>query len=145
MALQILEELQRNDSNLMHLHTTVEISQYCINSFYRPLRDTSEEYLEKVGEKGAELVRRVIAIPGVKELFIHPYELTLVRSSSLFEWEDIVPAAKKAIKVIFGREREEVKYLSLAEIPIIVILVEPWKRLGWLIRKAWYRIPNLAQ
>ena len=144
MALQIKKESFPNP-DVIAFHTTTEISQYQIHTFYRPLRDSSEQYLKDVGEKGAELVRKTMAIHGIKTVTIEPYELTLIRSSSLFKWEKIVPIAEKAIKVIFGGEREEVKYLSLAEIPLAVILAEPWKRLGWLIRKAWYRIPNLAQ
>jgi len=143
MALQIKKESFPN-SDVITFHTTAEISQYQIHTFYRPLRDSSERYLQDVGKKGAELVRKVMAIPGIKTVVIEPYELTLTRSSSFFKWGDIEPVAEKTIKVIFGREREDVKYLSLAEIPVAVILTEPFKRLGWLIRKAWYRIPNLA-
>ncbi len=143
MALQIKKESPPN-SNVIPFYTTAEISQFQLHTFYRPLRDTSEQYLKDVGGKGAELIRKVMAIPGINTVSISPYKLSLIRSSSLFKWEDIEPIAEKAIKAVFGGEREEVKYLSLAEIPITVILSEPWKRLGWLIRKAWHRITNLV-
>jgi len=149
MTLPILSEFTRNP-NQMEFHVRVEISKRPIESFCRPLRPSSEKYLAEVGEKGAELVRMVMAIPGVIEVFISPYRLT-IRKGSLFEWKEIAHDVEKAIKVVFGgeKEREEIKYLSLAEIPLSVILTEPFKRLGWIIRKmirdAWYRIPNLAE
>lgn len=145
MALQIKSEVCPN-SEYCNIHVKVEISQTNYQSFYRPLRSSSNSYLEEVGEKGAELVRRAIGIPGVTEVMISPYELSL-RKALLFDWKKIIPPAEKALKEIFGREkeREEAKYLSLSQIPIGVIFSEPWKRLGWLIRKVWYRIPNLAE
>ena len=144
MALKIQTEFFPNTS-CMRFHLMVEISQVNYQSFDRPLRPTSDQYLEMVGEKGAELVKKVMAIPGVINVSIGPYRLTVTRDSSLFGWTEIASSTEKAIKVIFGGEREEVKYLSIAEIPLAVILAEPFKRLGWLIRNAWYRIPNLAE
>ena len=144
MALQIQKEFFPNPE-CMEFHVNVEISQSVIQSFYRPLRPTSDTYLKEVGEKGAKLITRVMAIPGVTEVSITPYSLFLSKDSSLFQWKEIELSVEKALRIIFGGEREEVKYLSLAKIPLVVILAEPFKRLGQLIRNAWYRIPNLAE
>lgn len=127
-----------HNPDFLHFYVNVEISKTRIKSFYRPLRSTSDAYLVEVGEKGAELVKRVMAIPGVSKIFIEPYELC-IHKTPLFNWEDIVPRIEKAIREIFGGERGErsIGYLSIAEIPLAVILKEPFKRLGWTVRKTF--------
>lgn len=131
--------------NVTEFHVRVEISESVHQSFYRPLRSSSDIYLKEIGDKGAKLVKKVMVIPGVNEVIIEPYSLCIFKASTLFKWGEIEPRVEKAIKVVFGGEREEVNYLSLTEIPLSVLLLEPLKRLGRLIRNAWYRIPNLAE
>ena len=143
MALQISMEFVPNP-NVMLVHVTEEMSECPSQAFQRPLRPSSDKYLAEMGEKGAELVRRILAIPGVVDVSIHPYKLR-IEKAPLFQWKKIELRTEKALKQIFGGEREEVNYLSLTEIPISVILTEPFKRLGGFFRNAWHRIPNLRE
>jgi len=82
--------------NMRIFHTNFEISESHIQVFYRPLRESSEEYLTKIGRIGATIVRRLFRIPGVTRVFVHPYSLD-IEKGECFEWNQIEP---KVIEVI---------------------------------------------
>ncbi len=93
-------------------HVTTEISRYSIHNFWRPLhRDSSEKYLEEVGEIGTQLLNEVFALPGVNEVFIKPYELSVTKAGA-FDWEDIEPGIIEALKKTFGEGVEEVEIIQ---------------------------------
>lgn len=74
--------------NIRIFHTNFEISKSHIQIFYRPLRESSKEYLTKIGRKGATIVRRLFKIPGVTEVFVHPYSLG-IKKGECFKWDEI--------------------------------------------------------
>jgi hypothetical protein len=67
---------------------TVEISEAFHDSFLRPLRDTSDRFLERVGAIGEKVVRGLIAIPGVERVEIGPYYVN-VHKGVAFDWKEI--------------------------------------------------------
>lgn len=69
--------IEKFGNTLRGYHTNFEISKDQIEIFYRPLAESSESNLTKVGNVGARLVRNVLALSGVVEIFIKPYELTV--------------------------------------------------------------------
>ena len=79
-------------------HPNFEISKARIENFWRPVRPESKDYLKKLGRKGAVLVRRVLALHGVAEVTIQPYELT-VRKGLNFSWDDIEPKVLEMIEM----------------------------------------------
>ncbi|MDD3475172.1 MAG: NifU N-terminal domain-containing protein [Candidatus Dojkabacteria bacterium] len=82
--------------NMRNYHTNFEISKSHIQIFYRPLRESTGGYLIEVGRKGATIVRRLFKIPGVTEVFVHPYSLG-IKKGKCFKWDEIEP---KVIEVI---------------------------------------------
>lgn len=71
-------------------HMPVEVSAYHIHNFHRPLRDSSEKYLEDLGQCGRQIVEEVMKLDGVTAVTIQPYEVS-VSIGEAFEWEDIHP------------------------------------------------------
>ena len=49
-----------------------EISQHPIHVFDRPLRKSSEKYMEEVGDVGSRILRETLAVSGVVSVTIHP-------------------------------------------------------------------------
>jgi len=84
-----------------HVNTTISESR--IQHFYAPLRASSEEYLDELGPIGDSLVREVFSIHGVNEVFISPYEISVI-IGKVFEWEDIEPSVIEALKRTFGKD-----------------------------------------
>lgn len=69
-------------------HTDFEISKDHIENFWRPVRPESKEYLQKLGRKGGTLVRRLLALSGIAEVTIQPYEI-MVQKGQAFSWENL--------------------------------------------------------
>ena len=69
-------------------HPNFEISKAHIENFWRPVRPEGKEYLKRLGRKGALLVRRLLKIPGISEVTIKPYEITVHKGLN-FSWDDI--------------------------------------------------------
>ena len=84
------------NQNMRNYNTNFEISKSHIQIFYRPLRESSKEYLTEVGRKGATIVRRLFRIPGVTEVFINPYRLWIIKGEC-FKWNDIEPKVIETI------------------------------------------------
>jgi len=68
--------------------------------FSRPLRTTDPD-LRKLGSHGRSIVEKVMQIPGVVEVFIYQYKLT-VEKADLFNWSEIEPAIFEALAQEFG-------------------------------------------
>lgn len=90
-------------------HTNFEVSQSVIEDFYRPLRTSSDEYLKKIGHNGAQLVSKLMKLPGVTEIFIQPYEVT-IHIGKAFSWNEVDNDGKtlegrvqETFEQVFGR------------------------------------------
>lgn len=84
------------------------ISRTPIKEFWRPLRENSEKYLAEVGKKGAEIVRRLLRLPGVTKVVIEPYGLH-VEIALLYSRELLEPGILKVLcRVAFGTDEKDV-------------------------------------
>ena len=77
--------IHNNVRTTREFSTNFEISKAQTRDFWRPLRDSSEEHLTEIGLDGAKLVRKLMDIPGVTEIWIHPYQVT-VKIGKAFDW-----------------------------------------------------------
>jgi len=68
--------------------TPEEIFPPRVEYFKRPLDKDSEETLRSMGVIGAQVVKEIMAIPGVMEIRIKPKEIRMKKEVS-FSWEDI--------------------------------------------------------
>lgn len=69
----------------MRFHVTGEISQTNSRRFERPLRPSSDRYLEEVGDAGKTIVETVLPMRGITSVTISPYCLR-VEKGSAFDW-----------------------------------------------------------
>jgi hypothetical protein len=85
--------------------TNFEVSRTQIQDFWRPLRDSSEQYLKEIGSDGARLVRKLMDLPGVTEIWIHPYEVT-VEISKAFDWNsmNLQNRIEEVFEEVFGSD-----------------------------------------
>lgn len=74
----------------------VEICDARRETFYRPLRASSEDPLNRVGKVGKPMVKNIMSVPGVTEVSIEPYQLR-VEIAEAFKWSDIEPLIIEAI------------------------------------------------
>jgi hypothetical protein len=77
-------------SNMTSFNLNFEVSDSRIEVFYRPLRESSREYLRKVGPIGSKIVQALFKIDGITEVFIKPYEVTIEKGEA-FGWYEIDP------------------------------------------------------
>ncbi|MCX6705265.1 MAG: hypothetical protein NT162_02920 [Candidatus Woesebacteria bacterium] len=89
-------------------HTHFEISRSVIEDFRRPLRDSSQSYLTKIGPNGERLVRSLMDLPGVIQIWMQPYEVS-VEIAKAFDWyehdnngKSLEDKVKEAIRQVFG-------------------------------------------
>ncbi len=68
--------------------TPIEISTYRVEHFKGSLNEDSEELLKGLGTIGEMVVREIMAIPGVEELYIKPSEVRMKKNPSV-SWEEI--------------------------------------------------------
>lgn len=59
--------------------TTEDISAPRLEHFQRPLERYSETALKSLGVIGAQIVREIMGIPGVKEIRIKPKEIRMTK------------------------------------------------------------------
>lgn len=87
---------------------TVEISAPRVEHFKKPLDKDSEKILNQLGIIGAQIVKEIMAIPGVMEIRIKPKEIRMKKEGSS-SWEEIEEKVleilnravrKKQIKVV---------------------------------------------
>jgi hypothetical protein len=91
--------------------TTMEpISPPRVEHFKNPLNTQSEMTLKQLGIIGAQIVKEVMAIPGVKEIRIKPKEIRMKKEIKA-SWDDIEDKVckilnralqKKGIKIVKG-------------------------------------------
>lgn len=78
-------------------HTNTEISQNHINSFKRPLRESSKPYLAEVGPDGSAIVNDLLTVDGIIEVTISSYEIA-VHIGKAFSWEDMNPQIQAILR-----------------------------------------------
>ncbi|MCJ7793066.1 MAG: NifU N-terminal domain-containing protein [Candidatus Marinimicrobia bacterium] len=104
-------------SDIRFYHVTLEISESPSQTFWRPLRDTSERPLKETGEIGSDLIRRIFAIQGVAAISIVPYSLK-VEKGSAFKWDEVEAYVLGILSEIlmshFGTQEVEI-HLELSE------------------------------
>ena len=90
-------------------HPDFEISKDHIENFWRPVRPESKEYLQKLGRKGGALVRRLLALPGIAEVTIQPYQI-MVKKGQAFSWDILEPQILETIENLRpkGKKSQEV-------------------------------------
>lgn len=90
-------------------HVNRVLSGSAIENFWRPLRDSSERILKTVGEPGANIVRSLLRLPGVTEIFIKPYELS-VYISDVHDWDSLEPSVIRVLcNEVFHEDRMSVQ------------------------------------
>lgn len=93
-------------------HVNKEVSKAYLETFYRPIRSTSEPHLKEVGPMARRIVETILAIPGVVEVGMHPYKIH-VQVGNAFSWEDIDPQITKVLKrIIWIRKANKVSVTS---------------------------------
>ena len=90
--------------------TQEDISPPLVEYFKKPFHQESENALGRLGVIGAQIVKEIMVIPGVKEIRIKPKEIRM-RKEEWSAWEDIEGRVieilkrslrKKKIRVIKG-------------------------------------------
>ncbi|MFH1243768.1 MAG: hypothetical protein V1689_15620 [Pseudomonadota bacterium] len=76
--------------------TPNKISAYRVERFKGPLDEDSEKLLKGLGTIGEMVVREIMAIPGVEELYIKPTEVRMKKNPSV-SWEEI---ERKTIEIL---------------------------------------------
>lgn len=89
-------------------HTTVAISEDPIQRFMLPLRESSNEYLQKLGSVGEALVKRLAAVHGLKTITITPFDVG-VEIGMAFRWQDLEEDVLAIVKECFGERSCEVE------------------------------------
>ena len=109
----VTEFLKDRDYHYMATyHVNFEISESHHESFFRPLRDESEEYLRNVGEIGEKIVRELFEIPGIIVVTIESYGIEIHKGRA-FEWKNITSSILDILKESWEiiQESEEVNIL----------------------------------
>ena len=68
--------------------TPVEVSPPRLEHFKKPLDDKSQAILEQLGLIGSQIVKEIMALPGVMSLRIKPNEI-MVKKEVSASWEDL--------------------------------------------------------
>ncbi len=113
----VVEEIE---PNVRMYNVNTEITEDPCQTFWRPLRETSRVYLEKLGEIGSDLVKQLFNIAGVEQLSIEPYRLK-IEIGKAFEWEEINPTVIKILSQYlmdcFGTQWVGLDYELSEELP----------------------------
>jgi hypothetical protein len=83
--------------NCRNYNTACRISDHYIQAFTLPIgeKDISEE-LSEIGEVGTAILNRLFEIPGIKEIFLKEYLVTIVKDPN-YSWKEIQPQILDAI------------------------------------------------
>jgi len=113
----VVQEHSPNEVDTLRIfHTRFEISASPSQHFMRPLRPSSENYLNQVGVPGKYLIRELMSLDGVDMIFIHPYDVA-IGISPAFNFEEIEPKVLEILEMyipkdILKEKRPLVSYLS---------------------------------
>ncbi|MDI6603277.1 MAG: NifU N-terminal domain-containing protein [Patescibacteria group bacterium] len=92
-------------------HVTKKISNSSLKHFQSPW-NIDEDLKKTVGRVGATLLRKVMNIPGVTDIFIKTYELSVTKGKA-FDDEVIKSQVIEALKEVFGDEAKQVEVVYL--------------------------------
>ena len=90
-----------DNTDRLDFNFNATISDSLISSFYLPLRDSSEKYLDEIGERCASVVRKLVRLPGIKQIVIHPRRITL-ELDPMFDGKKIEPCALHILKHFYA-------------------------------------------
>ncbi len=76
------------NSQIKSFITSIDISAFKVEYFRNPLGKDSREALKGLGIIGESVVKEIMTIPGVEEIYIKPNEVRLKKIPS-FSWEKI--------------------------------------------------------
>lgn len=97
------------NSEIKSFLTPTEISAFKVEHFKCPLREDSGEPLKGLGIIGELVVREIMAIPGVEEIYIKPKEVRMKKSPSI-SWDEI---EKKIIEILDrALRRKEIRVIK---------------------------------
>lgn len=103
----VVEQVPNRDIHVYHV--TMEVSNTPLHEFRRPIeRPSSDKYLKEVGERGTKLVKSLLHLPGVDDVWISPYRLSVTKGNA-FDWDDIEPEVLAILKKGFGRKVGDVQ------------------------------------
>jgi hypothetical protein len=111
MSAQKVRIYDHPNPQLKSFLTSLEICAYRVEHFKRPLDRGSEKALEQIGAIGAQVVRDLMALPGVHEVSIKPKEVR-IKKGTAYSWGDIQERAleillralrRKELRIVRGR------------------------------------------
>jgi hypothetical protein len=89
--------------------TTVELSAPRVEIFKKPFDENREDSLNQLPLIGAQIVKNIMDIPGVREIIIKPKEIRLKKETSS-SWEGI---EKKVIEILTSAlRRKQIKMVK---------------------------------
>ena len=93
--------------SVKEIHTRFEVSNNPYQNFDKPLRPSSEPYLDEVGKIGTQIIREIFDIKGVVRVSITPYCLD-IEKAPLFSWDEI----EKDLIYILNRAPDDLEELE---------------------------------
>jgi Scaffold protein Nfu/NifU N terminal len=89
--------------------TTVELSAPRVEIFKKPFDENREDSLSQLPLIGAQIVKNIMDIPGVREIIIKPKEIRMKKETSA-SWEGI---EKKVIEILTSAlRRKQIKMVK---------------------------------
>ena len=89
--------------------TSTKLVSQSDERFYRPLNKRSKEYLKKVGNPGAKIIRKVMRISGVIDIATDSYTIRVIISKA-HEWIDIENQILKIIsEEVFNKQPDQIE------------------------------------
>ena len=113
--LKVIRQTCETNPNYMTYKTGGTISKHGMRSLWRktiksPWIPTSkkeqDELFMGIEETGTQLMKKLLTIPQLVEIFIHPTELSVVKIDSS-TWEEVEPQIIQAFKEVFKEEMVE--------------------------------------
>jgi len=97
------------NSEIKSFLTPKEISAYKVECFRSPLKEDADENVRSLGLIGERVVREIMAINGVEEIYIKPKEVRMKKNPSI-SWQEI----EEKIVTILNRalKRREIRIIT---------------------------------
>lgn len=91
-------ELSGEMFDFIKINTTAQISNTNFQGFDWPLRESSEKFLEMVGNPGSEMVRMIMDLEGIVSVSIKRYRI-FVTIGNLFNKEEIAENLVQIVEI----------------------------------------------
>jgi hypothetical protein len=79
---------QHPNPHMKSFITNTEISTYRVEHFKRPLGENAQDALSKLGPIGSHVVKDIMKIHGVEEIYIKPKEIRM-KKDVISSWQEI--------------------------------------------------------